>query len=138
MAHTHTCSGLSSSRLEQKNGNLSQVEVDEMFGLVCHIGSKVSSNNAMPGRTVFLVKFFLDVGGNVLFNVVLFEGLHGRADSIFLHFFAHVNIFDDGFLLRLTHLVESVLVVVWTEIEKKIRYKNQEINQFGTIKFQVG
>lgn len=109
MAHTHTCSGLSSSRLEQKNGNLSQVEVDEMFGLVCHIRSEVSSNNAMPGRTVFLVKFFLDVRSNVFFDVVLFKSLHRRVDSTFLHFFAHVNIFDDRFLFSLTHL-ESVWI----------------------------
>ena len=59
------------SRLEQKYGDLTEVEVDEMLGLVCHVAPKVSPNNAMPRWVVFLVEFFLDVGSNIFLNVVL-------------------------------------------------------------------
>lgn len=52
--------------LEQQNGNLSQVEVNEVASLVRYIRSKVSSNNAMPCWVVFFVKFLLNVCGNVL------------------------------------------------------------------------
>lgn len=53
--------------LEEQNGNLAQVEIDKVTGLVCHIRSKIATNDAMPSRIVFLVKFLFDVSGNVLF-----------------------------------------------------------------------
>ena len=74
------------SRLEQQNSNLSKVEVDKMLGLVCHIGAKVPSNNAMPGRVVFFVKFLLDVGRDVFLDV---EFLHRRS-GIFYGILLHV------------------------------------------------
>lgn len=45
-----------SAGLKQQDGDLAQVEVDEMLGLVGHIAAKVPPNNAVPGRIVFLVK----------------------------------------------------------------------------------
>ena len=86
---------------------MTQVEVNEMLGFMRHVGAEITANNAMPGGTVFFVEFLLDVGGNVLFNVVLFQRLNRYVDRIFLQLFAHVNILNDGFLLRLIHL-ESV------------------------------
>ena len=44
------------TRFEQKNGHLTQVEVDEVFGFVCHITTEVPPHNAVPGGVVLLVK----------------------------------------------------------------------------------
>lgn len=45
-----------SAGLEQQNGHLTQVEVNEMLGLMSHVAAKVSPNDAVPGRVIFLVK----------------------------------------------------------------------------------
>ena len=63
------------SALEEEDGDLSQIEVYEMFRLVGDVGTEVSSHDAMPGWVVLLVELFLDVGGNVLLNVVLLKSL---------------------------------------------------------------
>ena len=63
------------SALEEKNGNLAKIEIDEVLGLVGYVGSEVPSDNAMPCGVVLLVEFLLDVRGNVLLDVVFLEGL---------------------------------------------------------------
>lgn len=45
-----------SARFEKQNGHLTQVEVNEMLGLMSHVAAKVPSNDAVPGGVVFLVK----------------------------------------------------------------------------------
>ena len=71
--------------LEEKNGDLAKVEVDKMAGLVCDVGAEVSADNAVPRRVVLLVELLLDVGGDILLDVVFFEGQSGAIDSILEH-----------------------------------------------------
>uniref|UniRef100_A0A8C0IWC0 Uncharacterized protein n=1 Tax=Chelonoidis abingdonii TaxID=106734 RepID=A0A8C0IWC0_CHEAB len=70
--------------LEQKNCNLTQVKIDEVLCLMCYIAAKISANNAVPSRVVFLVKF-----------------LKGREIySILLHVLRHVCILDHSLSVR--------------------------------------
>ena len=57
---------------------MAEVEVDEMLRLVGYIGSEVTSNNAMPCGVVLLVELFLDVGGDILLDVVFLKCLKSR------------------------------------------------------------
>jgi hypothetical protein len=54
--------------LEQQDGDLTQVEVDEVTGLVCHVAAKVAANYTMPCWVVFFVELLLDESCNVLRN----------------------------------------------------------------------
>ena len=45
-----------SAGLEQQNGHLTQVEVNEMLGLVSHVTAKVPPDDAVPGGVILLVK----------------------------------------------------------------------------------
>lgn len=65
-----------------------------MARFVCHIGAKVPADDAVPGGVVPFVEFFLDVRGNVLFDVVLFQGLRRTVHRVLLHLFAHVGVLD--------------------------------------------
>ena len=59
------------------------------------------AQNVVP---VFLIEFLFDVSGNVLLDVVLFQGLGGALDGIGLHVLGHVRILDHG--LAIGHLVD--------------------------------
>ena len=82
------------TRLEEKNGYLSEIEVDEMLGFVCYIAAEVAAHDAMPCWVVLFVELFLDVCCNVLFDVVLLKGLRGTIDRVLLHVFCHIGILD--------------------------------------------
>lgn len=49
-----------SARLEEQNGHLTQVEVNEMLGLMSDVAAKVPPNDAVPGRVVLLVKLLCE------------------------------------------------------------------------------
>ena len=46
-----------SARLEEQDGHLAQVEVNEMLCLVGDVAAKVPPDDAVPGGIIFLVKF---------------------------------------------------------------------------------
>ena len=88
------------TRLEEKNSNLAQVEVDKVLGLVGDIWAEVTANNAVPCWVVLFVEFLLDVGGNVLFNVVLLQRLGGTVNRVLLHVLRHISVLNDSFTIR--------------------------------------
>ena len=100
-----------SARLEEKDGDLTQVEVDEVLGLVGHVGAEVTADNAMPGGVVLLVEFLLDEGGDVLLDVVALKGLGRDVDGVLLHVLGHVSVLHNG--LSIGHDVGLGLVETW-------------------------
>lgn len=89
------------TRFEQENGHLAQVEVDEVFGFMCHITTEVPPHDAVPGGVVFLVKLLLDMGRNVLLYIILLQCLSSTLHRVLLHLLRHIGIFDHG--LSVTH-----------------------------------
>ena len=75
---------------------MTEVEVDEVLGLVGDVGAEVAADDAVPGGVVLLVELLLDVGGDVLLDVELLHGLGGDFGGVGLHVFGHVGVLDDG------------------------------------------
>jgi len=94
-----------STRLEEEDGDLSKVEVDEVFGLVGNVGTEVAAHNAVPGGVVLFVEFLLDEGGDVLLDVELLESLSRDVNSILLHVFGHISVLNYSFAVG--HLVSE-------------------------------
>jgi len=88
------------ARFEQQHSHLTQVEVDEVLGLMSDVAAEVPAHNAMPCGVVLPVEFFLDESSDVFLHVELLHGLGGAFDGILLHIFCHVGILNDGFALR--------------------------------------
>ena len=76
-----------------------------MLSLVGDIGAEVASYDAVPGGVVLLVEFLLDEGGDVLLDVELFECLGADVDSVLLHVFGHVCVFNN--CLAVCHFNDS-------------------------------
>lgn len=65
-----------------------------------NIAPKVLSDNDVPSWTMSSVELLLDLGSDVLLDVVFLEGGGRDIDALLLHLLAHVNIFDDCFGCR--------------------------------------
>merc|ERR1711983_591013 len=83
-----------------------------MLGFMSDVTAKVASDDAMPRRVVLFVELFLDVRGDVLLNVVLFQRLRRAVDGVLLHVLGHVSVLDDGFSVRHFAGFASVLQTV--------------------------
>jgi hypothetical protein len=86
----------SSTGLEEQDGDLSEVEVDEVLRLVRHVAAEVAADNTVPRWVVLLVEFLLDVRSDVLLDVVLLERLRRAVDGVLLHVLGHIGVLDDG------------------------------------------
>jgi len=84
---------------------LPHVEVYKMLGLVSHIRTEVSADDAVPSWVVFLVEFLFDEGGNILFNVELLESLISTVDSVLGHLFCHIGVLNNCLSICLSHFV---------------------------------
>ena len=91
---------------------MTEVEVNEVLGLVGHVGTEVTAHNAMPGGVVLFVEFLLDEGSDVLLNVELLEGLGGDINSVLLHVFGHVSILDNSFTVGHLFKLKEVLFTI--------------------------
>uniref|UniRef100_A0A8D3BU05 Dynein light chain n=1 Tax=Scophthalmus maximus TaxID=52904 RepID=A0A8D3BU05_SCOMX len=89
-----------SAGLEQQDGHLTQVEVNEMLGLMSHVAAKVPPNDAVPGWVIFLVKLLLGTKANVFLDVVLLQGLRGTLHGVLLHVLRHVSVLDHCLSVR--------------------------------------
>ena len=70
-----------------------------MFGLMRGIAPEIPANDTVPCGVVLFIEFFLEISGNVLFNVVFFKGVSGTVHGILLHVFTHVSIFNHSLLI---------------------------------------
>uniref|UniRef100_A0A4X1T6P5 Uncharacterized protein n=2 Tax=Sus scrofa TaxID=9823 RepID=A0A4X1T6P5_PIG len=89
------------TRFEQENGHLAQVEVDEVFGFMCHVTTEVPPHNAVPSGVPALCPHLLDMGRNVLLYIIFLQCLSSTLHRILLHLLRHIGIFDHG--LSVTH-----------------------------------
>jgi hypothetical protein len=83
--------------LEEEDGTVTQIEVDEMFRLVRDEAAKVPSHNAVPGWTLPFVERSLDVLRNVLLDCEFGHCLLSDIDGLLLHVFGHVCRLNLGF-----------------------------------------
>lgn len=51
-----------STTFKQQNSHLTHVEVDEVFGLVSHVGAEIPTHYGVPSGIVLLVEFLLNEG----------------------------------------------------------------------------
>uniref|UniRef100_A0A7N4NR01 Uncharacterized protein n=1 Tax=Sarcophilus harrisii TaxID=9305 RepID=A0A7N4NR01_SARHA len=65
-----------------------------------HITAEIPAHDAVPGRVILLVKLLLDVGRDVLLDVILLQGLRSTLHRVLLHLLRHVRVLDHGLAVR--------------------------------------
>eukprot|EP00929_Paragymnodinium_shiwhaense_P034750 TRINITY_DN1886_c0_g3_i2.p2 TRINITY_DN1886_c0_g3~~TRINITY_DN1886_c0_g3_i2.p2 ORF type:complete len:110 (-),score=10.69 TRINITY_DN1886_c0_g3_i2:42-371(-) len=98
-----------SSRLEEQDGHLAQVEVDEMLRLVSNVRTEVATDDGVPSWVVLLVELLLDERSDILFDVVLLQRLRRAVDRVLLHILGHVGVLDNR--LTICHRGKSLPVL---------------------------
>jgi len=88
---------------------LSEIEVNEVLGLVSDVTAEVTPDDAMPRRVVLFVELLLDVSRDVLLDVVLLQRLRRAIHRVLLHVLGHVRVLDDRLSVRHD---DSVVVAV--------------------------
>jgi len=79
---------------------LSEIEVNEVLGLVSDVTAEVTPDDAMPRRVVLFVELLLDVSRDVLLDVVLLQRLRRAIHRVLLHVLGHVRVLDDRLSVR--------------------------------------
>lgn len=87
--------GGSGLRFVQTNGGFADVKEDEMLGFVCHKGAEITTDNAMPSRSIFLIEEGLNVFGDVLFFRVGLQGGRYHCECVMLHVTVIVHYLTD-------------------------------------------
>lgn len=59
--------------LKEQYRHLPKIEVDEVARLMGHVRSEIPSDDAVPCRVIFFVKFLLDICSNILENKLPYE-----------------------------------------------------------------
>jgi len=85
---------IASAGFEEKDGHLTEVEVDEVLRLVRDVRAEVAAHDAVPSGIVLFVELLLDVAGDVFLDVVLLQRLSGTINGVLLHIFRHVGVFN--------------------------------------------
>jgi hypothetical protein len=66
LSHTGELPSSTLTALKKQDSHLPQVKVDEVLRFMRNIRTKVSSDNHVPSRVIFLVKLSLNISRNVL------------------------------------------------------------------------
>jgi len=80
--------------LEEKDGAVAEIKVDEVLGLMRNEGAEVASDNAVPGRPLALIEGLLDELSNVLLDSIFGHSLLCNVNGFLLHVIRHVCAFD--------------------------------------------
>lgn len=81
------------TRIEQKNGHLAQVEIDEVFGFMCHMTTKVLLHDSVPGGLYFLSNSS-NMHRDILLYVIFLQHPSSTFHGVLLHLPWHIGIFD--------------------------------------------
>merc|ERR1719300_1240472 len=81
--------GVFLTSLEEENGFLANVEVDEA-DLVSDVGAELGADDAVPGGAVFFVKGLLDGQSDVLLLLVSTDSLFAQSDGVSFEGVGHV------------------------------------------------
>ena len=78
---------------EEKNSRLAQVEVDEVFGFMCHVTIEAPPHEAVPGG-LFLAKLILNMGRDIFLYVIFLQRRRSTFPGVLVHLLRRISNFD--------------------------------------------